>query len=114
MSYQIVKYKLNVDGTVPSFIAQGKPNGLWLNYIEGSFAPCDNWLVGITDGKQALPNGQAELISTKTELKNYLDSFTSDWHYRAEPPLDPIEQGEPFDQEAESNWLWSELESLNS
>ena len=114
MAYQIIKYKLNVDGTVPSFIPKGVSHGLWLNPIEDSFGPCDNWLVGITDGKQALPNGQAELISTKIELKNYLDTFTSNWHYQAKPPLDPIEQGDAFNQEAESNSLWSELESLNS
>lgn len=114
MSYQIIKYKLNVDGTTPVFVGKNLPQGLWGNYIEGSFAPCDNWFIGVTNGKEALPNGQAELISTKTDLKNYLDTFTTEWHYPAEPPLEPMEDGNPFNQEVEANWLWLKLKELNS
>ena len=52
MSYQIIKYKLNVNGTTPVFVGKNLPQGLWGNYIEGSFSPCDNWFIGVTNGKE--------------------------------------------------------------
>ena len=66
MSYQIIKYKLNVDGTTPVFVGKNLPQGLWGNYIEGSFAPCDNWFIGVTNGKEALPMALPCRTTTRT------------------------------------------------
>ena len=115
MAYQMIKYKLNINGTIPSFINTDSDHGLYPNKIEGAFGPCDYWLLGIAKDRATLPNGQAELISTKADLKTYLDSYTGDWKYQNPPHLDPgIPSDIHFDQQAEADKLWAVLEALNS
>lgn len=116
MAYQMMKYKLNADGTVPSFLYGGNDGvgGQWPNAIAGQSGPQDMWLVGIANDGASLPAGQAEVIASKADLKTYLDSYTSSW---TEP--DPNQPGNleatiPFDQQAAADWAWAKLDALNA
>ena len=111
----MMKYKLNADGTIPSFLNTSNDGvgGQWPNPIAGQSGPQDMWLVGISNDV-ALPSGQAEAIASKADLKTYLDSYTSTW---TQP--DPTQPGNfeakvPFDQQAAADWAWARLETLNS
>jgi hypothetical protein len=116
MAHQMMKYKLNADGTIPSFLntSNNGVGGQWPNPIAGQSGPQDMWLVGIANDGANLPSGQAEVIASKADLKTYLDSYTSSW---IQP--DPAQPGNidatiPFDQQAAADWAWARLETLNS
>ena len=115
MAKQMMKYKLNSNGTIPSFLYLGNDGvgGQWPNTANAGASPQDMWLVGISDGS-ALPAGQAEAINSKADLVTYLNSYTSTW--KQPDPSQPgnLEAQIPFDQQASADWAWARLDALNS
>ena len=115
MAKQMMKYKLNANGTIPSFLYLGNDGvgGQWPNTANAGTSPQDMWLVGISDGS-SLPAGQAETINSKADLVNYLNSYTSTW--KQPDPAQPgnMEAQIPFDQQAAADWAWARLDALNS
>jgi len=109
MAKQMMKYKLNTNGTIPSFLYLGKDGvgGMWPNGADTGTPPQDTWLVGISDGS-TLPAGQTEIIDSKENLLTYLNSFTSNWMspQGTEPSI-------PFNQQEAADWAWAKLEALN-
>ena len=110
----MMKYKLNANGTIPSFLYLGNDGvgGEWANTVNAGTSPQDMWLVGISNGS-ALPEGQAEAINSKADLLTYLNSYTSNW---TQPdPAQPanVEAHIPFNQQEAADWAWARLEALN-
>jgi len=116
MANQMIKYKLNADGTVPSFlnISNESVGGQWPNAIAGQSGPQDMWLIGIANDGATLPSGQAEVINSKADLVTYLNSYTSTW--KQPDPSQPgnLDSQIPFDQQASADWAWARLDALNS
>lgn len=115
MAYKAVKYKLNSDGTIPSFLYGGNDgsNGNWPNQIAGVPGPQDMWLLGIADDGASLPLGQAEEIASKTDLVTYLNTYTSTWT-ELDPANPGIDNEIPFDQDVAATGFWNKLDALNA
>tara|TARA_R110000822_G_scaffold285770_1_gene407100 strand:+ start:2064 stop:2411 length:348 start_codon:yes stop_codon:yes gene_type:complete len=115
MAYKAVKYKLNSDGTIPSFLYGGNDgsNGNWPNQIAGVPGPQDMWLVGIADNGATIPTDQAEEIASKTDLVTYLNTYTSTWT-QPDPANPGLDNEIPFDQDVAATGFWNKLDSLNA
>ena len=115
MANQMIKYKLNADGTVPSFlnISNESVGGQWPNAIAGQSGPQDMWLVGISDGS-TLPTDQAEVINSKEDLVTYLNSYTLTWKKPNPSQLENLDAQIPFNQQEAADFAWNKLEALNS
>ena len=82
MANKIVKYKLEANGTIPTWIDDG-----------GYYPDSQEVMIGATtDG--ATESGLGE-IASEADVKTYLDSYTSTW--TEEDPSDPSATV-PFDQ----------------
>ena len=91
MANKIVKYKLEADGTVPTWIDDG-----------GYYPDSEEVMIGATtDG--ATESGLGE-IASEADVKTYLDSYTSTW-----TEVDPSDSSAtvPFDQAGAATHIWS-------
>ena len=96
MSNNIIKYNLEANGTIPTYIDDGG----YFPKANSNASPQDWDLIGATnDG--ASETGLGELAN-KAAIKSYLDSYTGDW-------TDRNDAGEEvaFDQEAAATALWA-------
>jgi len=115
MTKQMMRYKLNADGTIPSFLYLGNDGlgGQWSNTIDAGISPQDMWLVGISDGS-TLPTDQAEVINSKEDLVTYLNSYTLTWKKPNPSQLENLDAQIPFNQQEAADFAWNKLEALNS
>ena len=89
MANKIVKYKLEANGTIPTWIDDG-----------GYYPDSQEVMIGATtDG--ATESGLGE-IASEADVKTYLDSYTSTWTDR-----DSEDNEVPFDQAAAATYIWS-------
>lgn len=94
-----MKYRLNPDGTVPSFLCL-HPEGV--GGVYGVFSPGttqhdDTVFVGLSE-----PNatGNFEIIPTQQDLESYLVSISADW--------------KDFDPAAQAQWVWDRKTALDA
>ena len=111
MAYKCIKYVLNSNGTIPSFV-YGPLSGQIPNHVSDRESPTDIWLVGVAKDGASLPSGQAEEITSKDNLISYLNSYTSEWEVRSDPNNDNSEKV-AFDQETAADRFWSRFSALN-
>ena len=89
MANKIVKYKLEADGTIPTWIDDG-----------GYFPTSEEVMIGATnDNSSEVGLGE---IASEADVKTYLDSYTSTWTDR-----DSEDNEVPFDQAAAATYIWS-------
>ena len=91
MANKIVKYKLEANGTIPTWIDDG-----------GYYPDSQEVMIGATtDG--ATESGLGE-IASEADVKTYLDSYTSTW-----TEVDPSDSSAtvPFDQAGAATHIWS-------
>ena len=111
MAYKCIKYVLNSNVTIPSFV-YGPLSGQMPNKDSDRESPADTWLVGVANDGASLPSGQAEEITSKDNLISYLNSFTSEWRSPAYP-INMDSEKVSYDQEAEADIFWSRFSALN-
>lgn len=112
--HQVIKYRLNPDGTVPEFLCL-HPEGVGGVFVVGDPAtpsPRDMVMVGLTEN--GYDTGDFEVMPTKADLQNYLAAVGADWT-QPDPtnPNDP-EATVPFDPAAAADWVWGRLDALNA
>ena len=96
MANKIIKYNLESNGTIPTYIDDGG----YYPKANGGTSPQDYDMIGAT------LNGSAETglgeLANKAAIKSYLDTYTGDWK-------DRNEAGEEidFDQDAAATHIWS-------
>ena len=91
MANKIVKYKLEANGTVPTWIDDG-----------GYYPNSEEVMIGATtDNSSEVGLGE---IASEADVKTYLDSYTSTW--TEVDPSDPSATV-PFDQAAAATHIWS-------
>ena len=96
MANKIIKYNLEANGTIPTYIDDG---GYYPKANENA-SPQDHDMIGATN------NGSSETglgeLANKAAIKSYLDSYTGDW-------TQPDGSGgtEAFDQDAAATVLWA-------
>tara|TARA_A100001388_G_scaffold247901_1_gene207714 strand:+ start:704 stop:1006 length:303 start_codon:yes stop_codon:yes gene_type:complete len=96
MANKIIKYNLNADGTIPTYIADGG----YYPKANSNSAPQDNDMIGATvDGSSETGLGE---LANKAAVKTYLDTYTSSWK-------DKNDAGEEvdFDQDAAATYIWT-------
>tara|TARA_R100000808_G_scaffold7764_1_gene22464 strand:+ start:261 stop:548 length:288 start_codon:yes stop_codon:yes gene_type:complete len=91
MANKIVKYKLEDNGTIPTWIDDG-----------GYYPNSEEVMIGATvDGSSEVGLGE---LASEADVKTYLDSYTSTW--TEEDPTNPNETV-PFDQTQAATYVWS-------
>ena len=73
MANKIIKYRLEANGTIPTYVADGG----YYPKANGGASPQDWDLIGATvDGSSETGLGE---LANEAAVKSYLDSYTSDW-----------------------------------
>jgi len=96
MANKIIKYNLESNGTIPTYIDDGG----YYPKANGGTSPQDYDMIGATlNGSDETGLGE---LANKAAIKSYLDTYTSDWK-------DRNEAGEEvdFDQDAAATYIWS-------
>jgi len=93
MANKIVKYRLEDNGTIPTWIDDG-----------GYFPDTSEVMIGATvDGSDETGLGE---IASEADVKTYLDTYTSSWTERDESSDDP-DATVPFNQTTAATYIWS-------
>ena len=93
MANKIVKYKLEDNGTIPTWIDDG-----------GYFPNESEVMIGATvDGSSEVGLGE---LASEADVKTYLDSYTSTWT-EDDPSSDDPDATKPFDQATAATHIWS-------
>lgn len=113
MAHHCIKYRLNADGTVPSFLCL-HPEGVGGVVVVADPAtpsPRDMVMVGLSENDDT---GDAEVIPTKNDLQAYLASVGAGW--TEQDPADPTnpETRVPFDSAKWANWVWDRKVALDA
>ena len=96
MANKIIKYNLNADGTIPTYIADGG----YYPKANSNSAPQDNDMIGATvDGSSETGLGE---LANKAAVKTYLDTYTSSWKDKNDAG-DEVD----FDQDAAATYIWT-------
>ena len=91
MANKIVKYQLEADGTIPTWIEDG-----------GYYPDPSEIMIGATvDGSSETGLGE---LASEADVKTYLDTYTSSW--TEDDPSDP-NATVPFDQTQAAAGIWS-------
>ena len=103
MANKIIKYTLEANGTIPTYIDDGG----YYPKANSNNSPQDWDLIGATnDG--ASETGVGELAN-EAAVKTYLDSYTGEW--TDQDPDDRLDGTIPFDQDAAATHIWSKKTS---
>ena len=96
MANKIIKYNLEANGTIPTYIADGG----YYPKANSNASPQDYDMIGATvDGSSETGLGE---LADKAAIKTYLDTYTSDWKD------EDAERNEiDFDQDAAATMLWA-------
>lgn len=113
MAHQCIKYRINPDGTIPSFLCL-HPEGVGGVFVVGdptTPSPRDMVMIGLSENDDL---GDAELVPTQQALQDYLSQVGADWIVQ-----DPSKPGDPnatvpFDPVAAAAWVWGRLTALNA
>ena len=96
MANKIIKYNLEANGTIPTYIDDG---GYYPKANDNN-SPQDWDLIGATD------NGSSETalgeLASKAAVESYLDSYTGDWTERND-----ADEEVAFDQDAAATHIWT-------
>ena len=96
MANKIIKYRLEANGTIPTYVADGG----YYPKANGGNSPQDWDLIGATvDGSSETGLGE---LANKAAVKSYLDTYTSSWKER-----DANDNEVDFDQDAAATMIWA-------
>ena len=112
MAHHCIKYRLNADGTIPSFLCL-HPEGVGGVFVVGdpsTPSPRDMVMVGLSEDDNT---GDAEVIASQAALQTYLANVGANW---TQPdPANPgdLEATIPFDPAAAAAWVWGRKTALD-
>ena len=112
MAYKVVKYRLEADGTIPTWLKFGVPQstgGMYAVADASTASPQDWIMIGISDDGADISDAIAE-ISSKSDLQTYLTNSAN-----ANSWKDQNSDGEEvtFDAAAHATKVWDDLDTLN-
>ena len=109
--HQCIKYRLNPNGTVPSFLCLD-PNGVGGMYgvfSPGTTAHNDTVFIGLANPGAT---GDFEIVPNQADLEAYLTVVGTDWVVQ-DDPTDP-ESAKPFDPAVAAQWVWDRKVALDA
>ena len=96
MANKIIKYNLESNGTIPTYIDDGG----YYPKANGGTSPQDWDLIGATlDGSSETGLGE---LANKAAVKSYLDTYTGDW-----TELNDAREEVAFSQDNAATHIWS-------
>ena len=111
MAYKVVKYRLTAEGTIPTFLKFGVPQGTGGMYPvkDSTASPRDHVMIGIADDGADISSSEGE-ITSKDALTTYLTSVSSGkgWKQTASDGSE-----EDFVPATASTIIWNDLTTLN-
>ena len=112
MAYKVVKYRLEADGTIPTWLKFGVPQSTGGMYVvpDASTASPQDWImVGIADDGADISGAIAE-ISSKSDLQTYLTNSANANGWKDQ---DSDGNDVTFDAAAHATKVWNDLDTLN-
>jgi hypothetical protein len=112
MAYKVVKYRLEADGTIPTWLKFGVPQGTGGMYPvpDADTASPQDWImVGIADDGADISGAIAE-ISSKSDLQTYLTNSANANGWKDQ---DSDGNDVTFDAAAHATKVWNDLDTLN-
>ena len=112
MAYKVVKYRLESNGTIPTWLKFGVPQGTGGMYPvpDASTASPQDWImVGIADDGADISGAIAE-ISSKSDLQTYLTNSANANGWKDQ---DSNGNDVTFDAAAHATKVWNDLDTLN-
>jgi len=112
MAYKVVKYRLESNGTIPTWLKFGVPQGTGGMYPvpDADTASPQDWImVGIADDGADISGAIAE-ISSKSDLQTYLTNSANANGWKDQ---DSDGNDVTFDAAAHATRVWNDLDTLN-
>jgi len=111
MAYKVIKYRLTAEGTIPTFLKFGVPQGTGGMYPvkDSTASPRDHIMIGIADDGADISGSEGE-ITSKDNLTTYLTSI-SDGKGWKQTASDGSE--EDFVPSTAATIIWKDLTTLN-
>jgi hypothetical protein len=110
MAHHVIKYRLNADGTIPSFLCLHPEGvgGVFMVADPATPSPRDMVMIGLSEDDNT---GDAEVIPTQAELEAYLTAIGADW---TQPDPNNEEEPIPFNPVDAAQWVWDRKTALNA
>ena len=117
MAHKVVKYRLESNGTIPTWLKFGvsqSTGGMYPVADSGTASPQDWIMIGISDNGADI-SGAIEEITSKDNLQTYLAAQASanSWKDPAPTDEDPNATTD-FDAAAHAQRDWNDLDALNA
>ena len=111
MAYKVVKYRLTAEGTIPTFLKFGVPQGTGGMYPvkDSTASPRDNIFLGIADDDADISGSEGE-ISSKDALITYLTDMNNAMKWEQ---INAKGESEAFVPETHATKIWDDLTTLN-
>jgi len=115
MPHKVVKYRLQADGTIPTWLTFGVPQatgGMYAVADPNTASPQDWMMIGISaDGADT--SGAITVFASKTDLQTYLavEATANGW---TDPDPNDREATVAFDAAAHAKRVWDDLDALNA
>ena len=113
MAHKVVKYRLESDGTIPTWLKFGvsqSTGGMYAVVDSGTASPRDMIMIGISDDGADI-SGAIEEITSQSDLQTYLAAQASAGGWK---DLDAEGNEVTFDAAAHAQRVWDDLDALNS
>ena len=114
MPHKVVKYRLTPEGTIPTFLKFGVPQGTGGMYAvpdNGTASPQDWIMLGISDDGADISDAIEE-ITSQADLETYLSAQATANSWADPDPNDP-DATVAFDAAAHAQRVWDDLTALN-
>mgnify|MGYP003635606375 FL=1 len=115
MAHKVVKYRLEADGTIPTWLTFGVPQstgGMYVVADPNTASPQDWIMIGISaDGADV--SGAIEEVTSKANLQTYLSNTATANSWTDVDPDDP-DATVAFDAAAHAQRVWDDLDALNA
>jgi hypothetical protein len=115
MAHKVVKYRLEADGTIPTWLKFGVPQstgGMYAVADPNTASPQDWMMVGISDDGADTSDAITE-FSSKADLETYLATEATANGWTDPDPNDP-DATVAFDAAAHAQRVWDDLDALNA
>tara|TARA_R110001632_G_scaffold93728_1_gene199353 strand:+ start:150 stop:497 length:348 start_codon:yes stop_codon:yes gene_type:complete len=114
MAHKVVKYRLEADGTIPTWLKFGVPQatgGMYAVADPDTASPRDWIMIGISaDGADV--SGAIEEVTSKANLQTYLAAQASANSWTDTDPDNP-DATVAFDAAVHAKRVWDDLDALN-
>tara|TARA_R110002020_G_scaffold198368_1_gene399579 strand:+ start:1705 stop:2046 length:342 start_codon:yes stop_codon:yes gene_type:complete len=112
MAHKVVKYRLEADGTIPTWLKFGvsqQTGGMYPVFDSNTASPRDYVMIGIADDGADISNAVEE-ITSKDDLTTYLTTLSDGNGWKQ---INNDDEEEDFVPATAATALWNDLDTLN-